>query len=79
MIFWIASYPKSGNTLLRIMLSNLFFTNDGIGNINKIQTLIPTLETTGRLDIIKSLHHELNDKYETFYKESVGHKWGIIK
>ena len=56
MIIWIASYPKSGNTLLRIMLSNLFFTSNGIGDINKIQTLIPTLETTGRLDIIKNLN-----------------------
>ncbi len=28
-IFWITSYPKSGNTLLRYMLIALFFTNDG--------------------------------------------------
>ena len=28
-IFWIVSYPKSGNTLLRAILSSLFFTPDG--------------------------------------------------
>ena len=30
MIFWIASYPKSGNTWLRALLSAYYHTNDGI-------------------------------------------------
>jgi len=30
MIIWLASYPKSGNTLLRSMLSAYFFSKDGI-------------------------------------------------
>tara|TARA_B100001939_G_scaffold76241_1_gene64264 strand:+ start:399 stop:1238 length:840 start_codon:yes stop_codon:yes gene_type:complete len=29
MIVWLASYPKSGNTLLRSILSSYFFSNDG--------------------------------------------------
>tara|TARA_B100000674_G_scaffold252715_1_gene208427 strand:- start:1210 stop:2100 length:891 start_codon:yes stop_codon:yes gene_type:complete len=29
-IFWLASYPKSGNTLLRFILISLFFTKDGV-------------------------------------------------
>ena len=29
MIIWLASYPKSGNTLLRSILSSYFLTNDG--------------------------------------------------
>ena len=29
MIIWLASYPKSGNTMLRTMLSSYLFTNDG--------------------------------------------------
>ena len=29
MIIWLASYPKSGNTLLRCLLSSYYFTNDG--------------------------------------------------
>ena len=30
MIFWIASYPKSGNTWLRALLSAYYFTSDGV-------------------------------------------------
>ena len=30
MIFWIASYPKSGNTWLRALLSSYFYSKDGI-------------------------------------------------
>ena len=33
MIFWIASYPKSGNTWLRALISSYFFSEDG--NFNK--------------------------------------------
>ena len=33
MIFWIASYPKSGNTWLRALVSSYFFSEDG--NFNK--------------------------------------------
>ena len=32
MIIWLASYPKSGNTLIRSMLSAYLFSNDGIFN-----------------------------------------------
>ncbi len=31
-IIWLASYPKSGNTMLRAFLSAYFFTHDGIFN-----------------------------------------------
>ena len=30
MIFWIASYPKSGNTWLRALISAYFYTPDGV-------------------------------------------------
>ena len=29
MIFWIASYPKSGNTWLRTLISSYYYSNDG--------------------------------------------------
>jgi hypothetical protein len=29
-IIWISSYPKSGNTFLRAMLSAFFYSEDGI-------------------------------------------------
>jgi len=32
MIFWIASYPKSGNTWLRALLSSYYFSEDGTFN-----------------------------------------------
>ena len=28
MIFWIASYPKSGNTWLRLLIANYLWPND---------------------------------------------------
>ncbi len=40
MIFWIASYPKSGNTWLRALISSYYYTKDGIFNnsiLNKIE------------------------------------------
>ena len=37
MIFWIASYPKSGNTWLRTLISSYYYSDDGVysGNIIK--------------------------------------------
>ena len=32
MIFWIASYPKSGNTWVRSMLTSYYFSYNGIFN-----------------------------------------------
>ena len=37
MIFWIASYPKSGNTWMRALLSAYFFSDDGIFNQNLLK------------------------------------------
>ena len=34
MIIWCASYPKSGNTWLRAIISSLLYTQDGIFNFN---------------------------------------------
>lgn len=36
MIIWLASYPKSGNTLLRSILATYFFSEDGIFNFNHL-------------------------------------------
>ena len=36
-MFWISSYPKSGNTWLRLILCGLFFTEDG--NLNNFNLL----------------------------------------
>ncbi len=47
-IIWLASYPKSGNTLLRSILVSLFFTDDGIFSLNKISN-IGQFEETSRI------------------------------
>ena len=36
MIIWLASYPKSGNTFLRSLLTSYLFTNDGKFDVNKL-------------------------------------------
>ena len=38
-IFWISSYPKSGNTLIRSILVALFFTEDGKFNLKKLKNI----------------------------------------
>ena len=37
MIIWLASYPKSGNTWVRLFLNSLLFTSDATVDINKIK------------------------------------------
>ena len=39
MIIWLASYPKSGNTLLRSMLSAYLFSQDGNFNFDLLDNI----------------------------------------
>ena len=39
MIVWLASYPKSGNTLVRSMLAAYFFSNDGVYNFDLLRNI----------------------------------------
>tara|TARA_B100000989_G_scaffold81462_1_gene58145 strand:- start:451 stop:1299 length:849 start_codon:yes stop_codon:yes gene_type:complete len=39
MIIWIASYPKSGNTWLRALLSSYYFSKDGFFNQNYLKKI----------------------------------------
>jgi hypothetical protein len=39
MFIWLASYPKSGNTLVRSLLSSYFFSKDGIFNFELIKNI----------------------------------------
>tara|TARA_B100000575_G_scaffold294644_1_gene312590 strand:- start:6364 stop:7269 length:906 start_codon:yes stop_codon:yes gene_type:complete len=69
-IFWLASYPKSGNTLLRSILISLFFTKDGIFKLNQ-SNKIDQFETTRLIvnnkNIFKDNIESLN-KISVFYK-----------
>tara|TARA_B100001059_G_C17773949_1_gene550111 strand:+ start:106 stop:993 length:888 start_codon:yes stop_codon:yes gene_type:complete len=53
-IFWISSYPKSGNTLLRAILTGLFYSDDGNVQFANMRN-IGLFETTRRLNFIKSI------------------------
>ena len=39
MIIWLASYPKSGNTMLRTMLSSYLFSEDGAFNFELMKNI----------------------------------------
>ena len=39
MIFWIASYPKSGNTWLRALISAYYYSQDGVFNQNILKNI----------------------------------------
>ena len=60
-IFWIASYPKSGNTWIRAIVSSLFFTKNGIFDF-KLLPLIPTYEKAKIFDFVKKIN--LNDYHK---------------
>jgi hypothetical protein len=57
MIIWLASYPKSGNTLLRSMLSAYLFSNDGIFNFD----LLTNIKQFPNDDILQRLGIEIKD------------------
>ena len=44
-LIWIASYPKSGNTWMRSLLTSLIYTNDGIFNFD----LLPKIDQFEKL------------------------------
>lgn len=54
-IFWLTSYPKSGNTLTRLIIYGLFFSRDGLVNLKGAE-FISNYERTGNLDFIENLN-----------------------
>ena len=63
-IFWIASYPKSGNTLIRALISSLFFSDEGLFDFSMLKN-IPIIEDTANLEFIK--HKNIED-YNNLHK-----------
>ena len=61
-IFWITSFPKSGNTLIRSLLASQFFTDDGIVDLNLLQN-IPYIEDTSNLEFIKKINLRITKIY----------------
>lgn len=54
-IFWFASYPKSGNTWLRIFLANLLSSANDPVDINNIQSVPATVSSRSLFDRISGL------------------------
>ena len=90
-IFWLASYPKSGNTLTRLILAALFFSKEGRISLDLIK-YISNYESTRNLNFIKKINIndfnslnklEILSKYstQTQRKENLGLKedFGFFK
>ena len=57
-IFWIASYPKSGNTLLRSIIASLFFSENGLFDFDLLKKIV-SFEEIGRLKkIVEMKQHK---------------------
>ena len=69
-IFWLASYPKSGNTLLRSILISLFFSKDGKFELEDTRKIGQFESTTNIKRNIKLFEKDLNklNKLSVFYK-----------
>ena len=67
MIIWLASYPKSGNTLLRSILATYFFSNDGVFNFKHLYKIgqFPSLIHFERLGLDTSDNDQI---YENIIK-----------
>lgn len=71
MIIWLASYPKSGNTFLRSLLSAYFFTKDGnfqLDSLDKI-TQFPNINTFKKFGIDTSSDLEIVKNYINVQKK----------
>ena len=64
-IFWIASYPKSGNTWLRLILCGIFYTKDGNLENLKILENIPKFDTFDNFKFINNI--SLSDFKKIFH------------
>ena len=62
MIIWIASYPKSGNTWIRSLLSAYFFSNDGKFNFE----LLKNIEQFSSKNLFSKSNNKNVDQLEIF-------------
>jgi len=60
MIIWLASYPKSGNTLVRSMLASYFFSKEGLYNFD----LISNIKQFPNISLFEDLGINIRDEEE---------------
>ena len=72
MIIWLASYPKSGNTFLRSLISAYFFTKDGNFNFEVLKNIkqFPDNGVFEKLGIDISNQKEIIKNYVKVQEES---------
>jgi len=65
MFIWLASYPKSGNTLTRSLLAAYFFSEDGYFNFNLIKNIkqFPNIELFKKLGVDTKSEKEVIKNY----------------
>ena len=56
MIIWLASYPKSGNTWVRSIVSSLLYTDDGIFNFDLLKKIQQFPEKKFLKDLVKNFN-----------------------
>ena len=56
-LLWVASYPKSGNTWMRAILTSLFYSNDGLFDF-KLLPKIDQFEKLQYFDFVKDINIE---------------------
>tara|TARA_B100001175_G_scaffold212308_1_gene180348 strand:- start:1048 stop:1869 length:822 start_codon:yes stop_codon:yes gene_type:complete len=62
MIIWLASYPKSGNTLVRSMIAAYLFSSDGIYNFD----LIKNIKEFPHARLFTNLGYDIRNQKKTF-------------
>ena len=74
-IFWLASYPRSGNTWLRLILCGLFFTKDG--NVENFDILkkIRKLDSLNNFEFVKEISI---DDYNLIFENSEYSKEALV-
>ena len=71
MIIWLASYPKSGNTLLRSMLTAYFYSKDGIFNFE----LLKNINQFPNQTLFKNLGIDVNNELEVIKNYIKAQEW----
>ena len=72
--FWLSSYPKSGNTWLRLILCGLYFTDDGVIENFDILKKIPKFDVLKNFKFIKDIStkdHQIIFSREDYNEESL--------
>ncbi len=64
--FWLSSYPKSGNTWLRLIIGGLFFTESGKIENFEILKNIPKIDVLKNFEFIKNISTK---DYETIFSD----------